>query len=184
MKGLEHPECEVHNRIFGMWFRRVEHLSKRYLPWYLKELLSAVGNMCEHGTMPVGATRSSDIWPALAVGRNVFLNVHTDEDYFWTLITVVTNEAPSLNNPIVLYMCFPTLNTAVGLRNGDLLMFNPLIPHCVSTRCDSGTEVYCVSMYMKSLLVGGSDNDQVLPQSSKDMAKFVLDNCTKKKTKK
>jgi hypothetical protein len=181
MKGLEHPECVVHKKLFGVWFRRVEHCVAKYLPWYLKELLKAVGKMCRHGTMPVGATRSSDIWPALAVGRNVFLNVHTDEDFCWSLVSVVTNEVPSMDSPVVLYMCFPTLGAAVALRNGDLLMFNPLIPHCISTRCSSDTEVYCVSLYMKSLLVGGSDNDQILSQNSKDMAEFVLKKCTKTK---
>ena len=183
MKGLEHPESVVHQKLFGIWFRRVEHCVDRYLPSYLKTLVGMIGKMCGHGNMPLGNNKYSNIWPALAVGRNVFLNVHTDEDYFWTLTTVVTDEIPTTNSPIVLYMCFPTLGTAVGLRNGDLLMFNPLIPHCVSTRCNPNTEVYCVSMYMKSLLVGGADNSQVLSQDSKDSAKFVLDNCTRKRVR-
>ena len=181
MKGFERAECELQRKLFGIWFKRVEHCIRGYLPWYLKELLKAVGNMCRHGMMPVGHDESSDIWPALAVGRNVYLNVHTDEDYCWTLTTVVTNETPSMDSPVVSYMCFPTLGTAVALRNGDLLMFNPLIPHCLSTRCSSNRDVYCVSMYMKSLLVGGSDNDQILSRNDKEMAQFVLDNCTKKR---
>ena len=181
MKGLDHPECVVHKKLFGTWFRRVEYCVEKYLPWYLKDLLGAVGKMCRHGTMPVGEEKKSNIWPAMAVGRNVFLNVHTDEDYFWSLVSVVTNDVPLVDGPVLLYMCFPTLGTAVALRNGDLLMFNPLIPHCVSTRCNDETEVYCLSMYMKSLLVGGSDNDQVLSPNSKEMAEFILTNCTKTK---
>ena len=180
-KGLQSADAEFHRQVFGRWYRRVEHCAKRYLPWYLCKLLSVVGEMCNRGTMPLSGGSDSQIWPALAVGRNVFLNVHTDVDYFWTLITVVANEPALRDGPIICYMCFPTLGTAVALRNGDLLMFNPLIPHCVSTRCDGSKEAYCVSMYMKSLLVGGSDNQQVLSEQNKDVAKFILDNCTNKK---
>ena len=32
----------------------------------------------------------------------------------------------------VVYFCFPTLGVAVPLRPGDFLLFNALIPHCVS----------------------------------------------------
>ena len=180
MKGLSKSDMEVHNEIFGRWFKRVEHCAIKYLPWYLRPLLNSIGNMCQHGTMPLGSRgNTSQIWPALAVGRNVFLNVHTDEDYFWTLVTVAANEPPVLDGCIVCYMCFPTLGIAVALRNGDLLLFNPLIPHCVSTRCNGVKEAYCVSMYMKSLLVGGADNDQVLPERAEELADFVLANCTR-----
>ena len=181
MKALENPDLELHRKLFGTWYRRVEQCAKTYLPSYLCKLLAVVNEMCNCATMPLGNERSSEIWPALAVGRNVFLNVHTDADYFWTLTSVVANKTPIKKGPIICYMCFPTLGVAVALRNGDLLMFNPLIPHCVSTRCDSKKEAYCLSLYMKSLWVGGSDNDQSLSEEEEDMANFVLKNCTNRK---
>ena len=180
-KGLDCPDLELHRKIFGTWYRRVEHCAKKYLPFELQKLLAEVGEMCDHGTMPLGHDKNSEIWPALAVGRNVFLNVHKDADYFWTLITVVADEPPTQDGPIICYMCFPTLGTAVALRNGDLLMFNPLVPHCVSTRCDGTKEAYCISMYMKSLWVGGSDNSQQLSEQERDTARLVLENYTNKK---
>jgi hypothetical protein len=33
---------------------------------------------------------------------------------------------------IVVYFCFPTLGVAVPQHPGDYLMFNALIPHCIS----------------------------------------------------
>ena len=181
MKGLDHPDLQLHRQLFGTWYRRVEHCAKKYLPPYLQNLLACVGKICNYENMPLGDDSNSDIWPALAVGRNVFLNVHTDADYFWTLILVIADEPPIMHGPIICYMCFPTLGIAVALCNGDLLMFNPLIPHCVLTRCNGNKEAYCVSMYMKSLLVGGSDNSQVLSEANTETAKFVLDNYTNKK---
>lgn len=178
MKALDCPDLNLHRTVFGKWYRRVEHCAMKYLPWYLRKLLSVVGDMCNRGTMPLDGGSSSDIWPALAVGRNVFLNVHTDVDYFWTLTSVVADEIPSDDDPIICYMCFPTLNLAVALRNGDLLLFNPLVPHCVSSRRNKEKEAYCLSLYMKSLLVGGSNNDQVVSTQNEEIADFVLDNCT------
>ena len=178
MKGLDEEDMQLYMMVFATWYRRVEHCANKYLPSHLRKLLKTVGEMCNHENMPLGNNHHSKVWPALAVGRNIFLNVHTDADYFWTLMSVVTDECPTTDSPIICYMCFPTLGIAVALRNGDLLLFNPLIPHCVSTRCDCTKEAYCVSMYMKSLLVGGSDNSKVLSEKDEEVAKFVLNNHT------
>ena len=45
---------------------------------------------------------------------------------------------------------FPTLGAAVPLRPGDFLLFNALIPHCISSRCKQSDEVMCLSMYFKT----------------------------------
>ena len=70
-----------------------------------------------------------------------------------------------LDDPIVIYFCFPTLKIAVSLRPGDSLIFNALIPHCVSSRCRQADEVMCISMYLKSFVVGLNDN--LLPLDNK-----------------
>jgi hypothetical protein len=38
-----------------------------------------------------------------------------------------------VDDEVVVYFCFPTLGVAVPLRPGDFLMFNALIPHCISS---------------------------------------------------
>ena len=50
----------------------------------------------------------------------------------------------NINNDVIAYFCFPTLGVAVPLRPGDNFMFNALIPHCISSRCNmaTSTEVY------------------------------------------
>ena len=56
------------------------------------------------------------------------------------------------------YFCFPRLGIAVALRPGDLLIFNPLEPHAISSRCNNDDQIFCISMYMKSAIVGLNDN--------------------------
>ena len=42
--------------------------------------------------------------------------------------------------PISNYFCFPGIGIAVGLRPGDIILFNPLYPHCISTKTDDSME--------------------------------------------
>jgi hypothetical protein len=63
-----------------------------------------------------------------------------------------------INNDVIVYFCFPTLGIAVPLRPGDYLLFNPLIPHCISSRCRHEDQIMCVSMFMKTAIVGLNDD--------------------------
>ena len=64
----------------------------------------------------------------------------------------------SLN--IIKYFTFDN-NHSVALRSGDCLMFNPTINHCISTKTEAylTKDVYCVSHYFKSNLIGMNDNN-------------------------
>jgi hypothetical protein len=42
----------------------------------------------------------------------------------------------------------------VALRPGDLLIFNALEPHAISSRCHKSDKLLCVSMYLKTAVVG------------------------------
>ena len=47
------------------------------------------------------------------------------------------------------------------MRSGDILVFNPTIPHYVSSTTDAykNDDVYCISHYFKSLIAGRNNND-------------------------
>ena len=60
---------------------------------------------------------------------------------------------------VVAYFCFPRTGVAVALRPGDILVFNPTEPHAISSRCNVNDSVYCLSMYLKSGVVGLNDNN-------------------------
>jgi hypothetical protein len=56
------------------------------------------------------------------------------------------------------------LGVAVPLRPGDFLLFNALIPHCVSSRCRQAEEILSIAMYLKTSVVG-MNNNQLPPNS-------------------
>ena len=92
----------------------------------------------------------------MAMGRNVFLNMHKDDDFTYSLTTVVAEDD---SNEIVNYFVFPRLGLAVPLRNGDLLAFNAREEHCISARCDGTRDAFCVSFYVSAATVAGNQRD-------------------------
>jgi hypothetical protein len=58
------------------------------------------------------------------------------------------------------YFTFPEQGVAVALRPGDMLLFNPLYHHCLSSRTTSyqNDDVFCLSLYLKTAIVGKNDN--------------------------
>ena len=99
------------------------------------------------------STKSScKYYGGLAFGCNVFLWCHTDEDFTMSIVQVFVNgkETYHIDNAVVVYFCFPTLGVAVPLRPDDYLMFNSLVPHWVSSRCNIRDEdAIVLSMYIK-----------------------------------
>ena len=59
-----------------------------------------------------------------------------------------------------------------SLSLGDVLLFNPTEPHCVSSRCRNNEDVYCLSSYVKSAVVSSNDNEQIVTGEIERLAGF------------
>jgi len=76
------------------------------------------------------------IWASLAATRNHYLNSHTDEDFFYSLLTIVSEyglqddiDRYKLNAEVCNYFTFAEQGVSVALRPGDILLFNPVYGH-------------------------------------------------------
>ena len=58
------------------------------------------------------------------------------------------------------YFTFAEQGIAVALRPGDMLIFNRLYHHCLSSRTSDfqSVDVFCLSLYLKTAVVGKNDN--------------------------
>ena len=73
-----------------------------------------------------------------------------------------------MKTKIITYFYFPTLKKAISLRDGDILIFNPLTYHCCSKkRKDIKHNVHIYSLYLKSKHVSLNDNSVGLTQLQK-----------------
>lgn len=104
--------------------------------------------------------------PSIAFGENTALNMHTDQDGFLSVITLHCNKDIERKNyqykynvSICKYFVFEN-KMAVGLRSGDVLIFNPCFGHCISTLTSSykTCSVICVSHYYKATNISMNDN--------------------------
>jgi len=128
-------------------------------------------------------TKLTNYFPSMATGRNTCLEIHADEDCFYSVVVVYCEDdieyqqcvkkkkknrrKPQLHKlssirkdtEILKYFTFST-GVSVGLRSGDILLFNPLIEHCISSNTDAymNRDVYCTSFYFKSRVLGLNDN--------------------------
>ena len=95
----------------------------------------------------------------MVFGINVHLNAHTDDDFGRCVVSVhVDNRRYCENDDPIVYFCFPRLGCAVPLRPGDAMIFNANEPHGISSKVNNDDSLYCVSMYLKTSLIGLNDN--------------------------
>ena len=126
------------------------------------ETMHAPNRHCKSSPIP-----HAKYFGAIAFGCNVFLRCHTDDDFTLSIAHVLLGGRKSyhLNDAVVVYFCFPTLGVAVPMRPGDFLLFNARIPHCISSRCCVDDDIMCISMFLKTAVVGGNDNGRPLNQT-------------------
>lgn len=109
------------------------------------------------------------IFNGIAFGVNVYLRAHKDEDFTYSVIQVhLDNEDYSVNDENICFFCFPRLGVAVPLKPGDFLLINALEYHCVSSRCNDEVDIFCISSYLKTAVVGGNDNKRALTENELD----------------
>jgi hypothetical protein len=145
-------------------FHAIERLSLGHIPFYEVQGFWAAKNMGGWKAFPTAKNmdKRTNVFASMSYGLNVFLPVHKDMDFFYSTTTVIKRGLPKMDDAILNYFCFPEQGVCVSLRNYDILLFNPQKMHCVSSRKDSSNDkandMYCVSFYLKTAVVGGNDN--------------------------
>jgi hypothetical protein len=112
--------------------------------------------------------KDGKIFGAFAFGKNVHLPAHVDNDFTYSLVSVHKNLPKyETTDNVVIYFCFPRLGVAVPMKPGDSIIFNPQEPHAASSRCYESDEILCMSLYLKTTLVGLNDNS--IPNTPQEM---------------
>jgi hypothetical protein len=160
-KSLSAKEKDAIRRLMN----RCENAAKRYLPSNEIRGLRIAQLLGDWPERSGGSMES--IWGSLACGKNYYLNSHVDNDFFYSLTTVVSKWGLQLNvdkydldAEVCNLFTFAEQGIAVALRPGDMLIFNPLYHHCLSSRTSfyESNDVFCLSLYLKTAVVGQNDN--------------------------
>jgi hypothetical protein len=138
--------------------------SQKLLPW------DTIGGNIQSSDTPNNSPTS--FWAAAAASCNYISASHVDDDFFYSGLLVICHDDQDVtekngncthyrpNLPPAVCFCFPRKGTAIALRPGDFILFNPTEPHCVSMREKfyENKQVILMSFYLKSSIVGGNNN--------------------------
>ena len=157
----QHWDC-IHNTV-----KRAEHAFDMFMDTDIIRHIVHAKRRVKFRTMEASPSSkhatSARYYNGVGFGVNVFLRCHTDKDFTMSIVQVHMDDIMYHNEDrIVCYFTFPRLGIAVSLRPGDILMFNPQEPHCISSRCNEEDEIYCISYYLKTQVVGLNDNSNTV----------------------
>jgi hypothetical protein len=157
--GFQSKEWDVIHNVL----RRSEYIFDRYMDTEVIQHITAAKKRVNYRTMdplPLSSgVKSARIYNGMGFGINVYLRSHTNQDFMMSIVQAHIDECLyTASDSIVCYFCFPRIGTAIALRPGDFLIFNPQEPHLISSRCNPEDDVYCISSYLKTAIVGLNDN--------------------------
>ena len=101
---------------------------------------------------------TSNFYGAYACDMNVFLQSHKDNDFKYSAVSLHMGTLYLLNECPVIHFSFSRLCIAIPLRPGDVLFFNPKEHHCILSISRTDNNVYCLSLYSKSVTIGLNNN--------------------------
>ena len=158
MKPLEN---DIQDRILNH-LKKVEKLFAQNLPTnVIRQVMSGI-ELSDAPLFSTTAGGTSLIYQAFAIGKNIYLSGHVDKDFTYSAVTVLKRGEYTIDDKIIAYFNFPRLGLAIPLKPGDVLFFDPKEPHMISSRCRNDDDIYCLSFYLKSNLIGGNDNSMPL----------------------
>ena len=157
--GFPSVEWDVLHRLL----KRAEHAFDMYMDTEIIRHISCAKTRVNFKTMepsPSSAHQNpARYYNGLGFGINVYLRSHIDHDFTMSIVQAhIDNCDYSPHDKVICYFAFPRIGIAVALRPGDFLLFNPQEPHSISSRCRNDDEIYCISSYLKTGVVGLHDN--------------------------
>jgi hypothetical protein len=157
------PQCHWEKLVWLM--KRAETSFRAFADHCVVSHLHHAKNLVPFKTFSSTREKSSNFlscfYGGIAFGTNVFLHCHKDANFTKSIsqIFLKGRHEYQVNDDVIAYFCFPTLGVSVPLCPGDYFMFNTLIPHCISSRCNMEDAIMCTSVYLKTAFVGMHNND-------------------------
>jgi hypothetical protein len=162
-----------HHECLSSLFLKMEELFEKYADPGAVQVAKAVSSLIDHPTLD-----KCKYFTGVATGTNKHLQVHVDKDVTKSVVMILKHQACKDDEEVVVYFCFARLGIAVPLRPGDILLFNALEPHALSSRCNIEDELVCMSLYYKAAVAGLNDNSMPLTKTEQQLVKKYQDKYT------
>ena len=174
MSSLKYDTNNHDYNVFIKQSRIISGIALEYIP---STMLRGLADMCkilQPKTLYTNKKKKHSIWASMACAINYYSAAHIDKDFFLSILSVNVDNEEELQemSDVVTHFCIPFYGVSIALRDGDLLIFNPQIHHCAAHQeIGLNSDIILCSHYLKSLLVGGNNNDVELSEEQKDYVK-------------
>ena len=157
----------VQQRCILSYFRQIEHLFDMYLDSHQIRHIRTALDLVGAKTFTVPPSKedlptTSRYHSAYGCGINVYLQAHDDNDFTYSVVSAHMRTQYLINDRPIVHFTFPRIGIAVPLRPGYVFFFNPKEPHCIFSRSHNEDNIYCLSLYTKSTMIGLNDNGKAL----------------------
>jgi len=157
--GLPSKEWDLLHKVL----KRAEFAFDKYMDTKVIRHITCARSRINFKTMGTSPSSSNKkharYYNGLGFGINVHLRTHIDGDFTMSIVqATIDNQDYVIDDKVICYFAFPRIGVAVALRPGDFLLFNPREPHSISSRCRREDDIYIISSYLKTAVVGLNDN--------------------------
>jgi hypothetical protein len=152
---------------------RTEHAARSFIPSDHVQRLSLVRDVVAPFNTILDKTDNKNIGisAAVSISKDYVSAAHIDKDFFYSITTVRSDLYSDgiggsidwniyTNPPVAQHFLFPEFGVGVGLRPGDILVFNPRYFHCCGHKLDAYSDLsfYLATFYVKTANIGANDN--------------------------
>ena len=150
----------IEHDLFQTLAARMEHLTREFIPSHDLLTIEHAHNIAQWPRFRAirDKSRECKMYAGFNVSSGSYHNVHLDDDFGYSTMALfdpinVEHDVDA----IVRYFCFPRLGVAIGLRAGDVIIFNAREWHCASSMAID-RPIFSFCGYVKTAHVGGNDN--------------------------
>jgi hypothetical protein len=138
--------------------KHAEYAFNRYMDTDIIQHISCARSWVKFKTMEPSPSsthkKSARYYNGLGFGINVYLRSHIGWDFAMSIGQAhINNHDYQVDDRILCSFAFPLIGTAVALRPGDSLLFNPQEPNSISSHCKSGDEIFAFLLTLKRRLL-------------------------------
>ena len=157
--GLLSKEWDLLHKVL----KCAEYAFDRYMDTRVIQDISCARSRIIFKTMGTSQSSSNEkharYYNGLGFGINAHLRSHIDADFTMSIVQAhIDNHDYVIDDKVICYFAFPRIGVAVALRPGDFLLFNPHEPHSISSSCRRKDDIFIISSYLKTAVVGLNDN--------------------------
>lgn len=135
----------------------VESMEELVSPYICPEDRCSFAFVREMIDLPSASGAATSYSTQFSLGKNYWSPVHNDDDYFWTMLSVLDQHGSCKPNKVLQWFTFPEYGVAVPLCAGDILVFNPQILHSATNHTEEDTYIYSAYVSSKTVAARGAN---------------------------